>query len=103
MGDFRLERTARRFWELRGRGGRATTAVGALDHGVTRVIAEDSARDDPLSMTRTPNGAARTSAPLVLRCLRLPRRDGGPLTPRGGVGDRHDLPPPALTVSHARS
>ena len=103
MDDGRLTSAPGRFWEVRGRGGTATTAVVALDHGVTRVIAEDSARADPLSLTRTRNAAAWTSARLVLRCLRLLRRDGGLLPARGGVGEPHDLPPPAVTVSHAVS
>ena len=62
MDDGRLTSAPDRFWEVRGRGGTATTAVVALDHGVTRVIAEDSARADPLSLTRTRNAAAWTSA-----------------------------------------
>ncbi len=91
-----------RFWELRGRGGIATTAVVAIDNGCTRVIAEDSARADPLSLTRTRDAAAWTSARLVLRSLRLLRRDGGPpLSAADGPAAPGTVPPAAVTVSHA--
>jgi hypothetical protein len=90
-----------RFWEVRGRTGTAATAVVALDDGFTRVIAEDSARADPLSLTRTRDAAAWTSARLVLRCLRLLQRDGGPLPAGDGLAEPRNLPPPAVTVSHA--
>lgn len=103
MDDGQLTSAPSRFWEVRGRDGTATTAVVALGDGVTRVIAEDSARADPLSLTRTRNAAAWTSARLVLRCLRLLRRNGGPPPAGGGLVERQDLPPPAVTVSHAAS
>jgi hypothetical protein len=103
VDDGRPTSAPRRFWELRGGGGAAATAVVAIDDGMTRVIAEDSARADPLSLTRTRNAAAWTSARLVLRCLRLLRRDGGPLPARDGVAKRHDLPRPAVTVGQAAS
>jgi hypothetical protein len=91
-----------RFWELRGRSGIATTAVVAIDNGCTQVIAKDSARADPLSLTRTRDAAAWTSARLVLRCLRLLRRDGSPpLSATDGLAAPGNVPPAAVTVSHA--
>ena len=87
MDDGRPVSAPSRFWELRGRSGTATTAVVAIDDGFTRVIAEDSARADPLSLTRTRDAAAWTSARLVLRCLRLLRREAA--RPRLGTASRN--------------
>jgi hypothetical protein len=100
MDDGRLTSAPGRFWELRD-GGTATTAVVAVDNGVTRTIAEDSAPADPLSLTRTRNAAAWTSARLILRCLRSLRRDVGPLPVRDGLVEWRALPAPAVTVGHA--
>ena len=101
MDDGRPASAPSRFWEVRGRGDTATTAVVALDQGFTRVIAQDSARADPLSLTRTRDAAAWTSAHLVLRTLRSLHRDGGPITQGDDLADPRSLPPPAVTVSHA--
>jgi hypothetical protein len=100
MDDGRLTSAPGRFWELRG-GGTANTAVVAVDEGVTRTIAEDSVAVDPLSLTRTRNAAAWTSARLILRCLRSLRRDGGPLPGGDGLVEWPALPAPAVTVGHA--
>ena len=89
-----------RFWELREGSGTATAAVLALDDGFTRVIAQGSARADPLSLTRTRNAAAWTCARLVLHCLR--RLQAGDLDPtQDGLAEPRKLPPPAVTVRHA--
>jgi len=90
-----------RFWELRQGGGTATAALVALDDGFTRVIAQDSARADPLSLTRTRNAAAWTSARLVLHCLRRLQRDGRVVPTQNGVGKPRNVPRPAVTVCHA--
>ncbi len=103
MDDGRPTSAPARFWEVRGRGGTAASGVVALDGGLTRAIAEDSARADPLSLARTRDAAAWTSARLVLRCLRLLWRDGGPLPARDGVLKPQELPRPAVTLSHAAS
>ena len=116
-----------RFWELREGSGTATAAVVALDDGFTRVIAQGSARADPLSLTRTRNAAAWTCARLVLHCLRpapagrrsrpdpgRPRRTAKPAStaghcpPRGAHGDTrscgqepHGLAPPRVVCRSA--
>ena len=90
-----------RFWELRGGRGTAIAAVVALDDGCARVIAQDSARADPLSLTRTRNAAAWTSARLVLRCLRRLERDGGVVATGDGIAEPQNPPPAAVTVRHA--
>jgi hypothetical protein len=101
MDDGRPASAPDRFWELHGRGGTAGATVVALDRGLPRVIAEDSARADPLSLTRTRDSAAWTSARLVLRCLRLLQRDGAPPPARHALPPRRELPPPAVTAGHA--
>ena len=68
MDDGLQTSASSRFWELREGSGTATAAVVALDDGFTRVIAHGSACADPLSLTRTRNAAAWTSARLVLHC-----------------------------------
>jgi hypothetical protein len=91
-----------RFWELRERRGTATATVVAIDDGVARVIASDSARADPLSLTRARNAAAWASGRLVLRCLRsLGRVGGSALARHGVVADLRELPSPAVIVRHA--
>jgi hypothetical protein len=90
-----------RFWELRGGNGTAAAAVVAVDGGLMRVVAQDAARTDPLSLTRTRNAAAWTSARLVLRCLRRLERDGGVLATQDRIAKPHHLPPAAVTVRHA--
>lgn len=90
-----------RFWELRGATGTATAAVVALDDGFTSVIAQDSARADSLSLTRTRNSAAWTSARLVLHCLRRLKRDGDPAQTHGAPVEPRNPPPPPVTVRHA--
>ena len=85
-----------------GRTGTATAAVVALDDGFTRVIAQDSARADPLSLTRTRNAAAWTSARLVL-ALPAPAPAGRRPRPelRTALAEPRNLPPPPVTVRHA--
>lgn len=100
MDDGRPVSAPSRFWEVRGRTGTTATAVVAVDDGFTRVIAEDVARADPLSLTRTRDAAAWTSARLVLRCLRLLQRDGV-VPARGGLVKPQYLPPPSVTIRHA--
>jgi hypothetical protein len=101
MDDGRPTSAPDRFWELRERTGTAKTAVLALEDGLTRVIAEDSARADPLSLSRTRDLAAWTSARLVLRLLRLLQRDGGPFPARDAPAEPRNVPSPAVTVGHA--
>ena len=98
MDDGRPTSAPSRFWEVRGRTGTATTAVVSVGDGVTRVIARGSARADPLSLTRTRDAAAWTSARLVLRCLRSLHRDGDCVPARTDRADAEGLPPPAATV-----
>ena len=61
------------------RTGTAATAVAAVGGraGVTCVIAQGSARADPLSLARTRHMAAWASAHLVLRSLRSLHRNAG--------------------------
>jgi hypothetical protein len=89
---------------VRGRTGTAATAataVAAVGEGVTRVIAQGSARADPLSLARTRHAAAWASAHLVLRSLRSLHRHGDPVPPRADLADARSLPPPATIVRHA--
>jgi hypothetical protein len=88
-----------RFWELREGCGSATAAVVRIDDG--RVIAEDRARADPLSLTRTRNAAAWTSARLILRCLRSLAQGDRPFPGRSSHAERRALPTVAVTVRHA--
>jgi hypothetical protein len=101
MDDGRPTSGANRFWELREGSGTTTAAVVAVDDGYTQSIAQGSARADPLSLTRTRNAAAWTSARLVLRCLRRLQRDGELVPTQGGIGEPRNPPPPAVTVCHA--
>jgi hypothetical protein len=101
MDDGRPTSAPNRFWELRGRTDTASTALVALEDGFTRVIAQDSAPADPLSLGRTRNAAAWTGAHLVLRTLRSLHPNGGPVAGKEDVVARTNLPPPAVTVSHA--
>ena len=101
MDDGRPTSAPERFWEVRERTGTAKTAVVAVEDGRTRVIAEDSARADPLSLSRTRDRAAWTSARLVLRCLRLLQRDGGPVPAGDAPAEPRNVPSPAVTVGHA--
>jgi hypothetical protein len=101
MDDGRPTSAPDRFWEVRERTGTARTAVVALEDGSTRVMAEDSARADPLSLSRTRDRAAWTSARLVLRCLRLLQRDGGSVPAGETPAAPRSLPSPAVTVAHA--
>jgi hypothetical protein len=101
MDDGRPTSAPSRFWEVRGQSDTATTAVVALDDGFMRVVAQGSARADPLSLTRTRNAGAWTSAHLVLRSLRLLHRDGGPVRQGNDLADPRNLPPAAVTTSHA--
>jgi hypothetical protein len=101
MDDGQPASAPSRFWEVRGRSETVTAALVAVADGFARVIAKGSAPADPLSVTRTRNAAAWTSAHLVVRSLRSLHRDGS-LVPHGeDLADPRDLPPPAVTVSHA--
>jgi hypothetical protein len=101
MDDGLSTSASSRFWELRQGSGIATAAVVRLYDGYTRVIAQGSARADPLSLTRTRNAAAWTCARLVLHCLRRLQRDGGLVPTQNGLGEPRNVPPPAVTVRHA--
>jgi hypothetical protein len=100
LDDGRPTSAPDRFWELRGRTGTGRAAVVALEDGRARVIAEDAVRTDPLSLSRTRERAAWTSARLVLHCLRLLRRDGRPAGAGDAPAEPRRLPPPAVTVAH---
>ena len=91
-GRWSAGQRAEPLWEVRGRTGTTATAVVAVNDGFTRVIAEDVARADPLSLTRTRDAAAWTSARLVLRCLRLLQRDG--VVPAGAASRNRSTYPP---------
>jgi len=100
MDDGRPGGAPSRFWELRDRNGTATTAVVALDGDARRLVAQGSARADPLSLTRTRASAAWASARLVLRCLRLLERK--PALPREHAHTQPPGSPPAtITIAHA--
>ena len=101
MDDGRPTSAPIRFWEVRGRTGRATTTVAAVGDGVTRVIARGSARADPLSLARTRHAAAWASAHLVLRSLRSLRRHGDCVPARTDRADAEGPPPAGATVIHA--
>ena len=101
LDDGRPTSAPDRFWDLRARTGAARTAVVALEDGRARVVAEDAARADPLSLSRTRDRAAWTSARLVLRCLRLLQRDGGPGPAGETPAEPRNVPAPAVTVGHA--
>lgn len=102
MDDGRPTGAPDRFWEVRERTGTANIAIVALEDGRRRVIAEDSARADPLSLSRTRERAAWASARLVLRCLRLLHRDGGSVPTQGDTpAAPRDVPSPAVTAAHA--
>jgi hypothetical protein len=101
MDDGRPTSAPDRFWEVRARTGTGKAAVVALDDGRPRVIAEDSVRTDPLSLSRTRERAAWTSARLVLHCLRLLQRDGGSVGAGDTPGQPRNVPSPAVTVAHA--
>jgi hypothetical protein len=101
MDDGRPTSAPSRFWEVRGRSDMTTTAVVALNDGFTRVVAQGSARADPLSLTRTRNAGAWTAARLVLRSLRSLHRDGGPVREGNDLADPRNLPPAAVTINHA--
>ena len=101
MDDGRPTSAPIRFWEVRGRTGRATTTVAAVGDGVTRVIARGSARADPLSLARTRDAAAWASAHLVLRSLRSLRRHGDCVPARTDLADAEGPPPAGTTVLHA--
>ena len=101
MDDGRPASAPDRFWDVRGHSGMTSAAVVALDDGLPQVIAEDTARADPLSLTRTREAAAWTSARLVLRCLRLLQRHGVPPRARHALPHQPELPPTAVTVGHA--
>lgn len=88
---------AMRFWELRSRAGTTTTALVTLGDGGRRVIAAQTARADPLSLTRTRNIAAWEGARLVVRNLRSLVRDGA--VPASGGRSRAAGPPDAKTVA----
>lgn len=101
VDDGRPASAPRRFWDVRGGTGAAKTALVEVAGAGRRVIAEDSARADPLSLTRTRDDAAWTSARLVLRCLRLLARDGR--LEEGGAAALEPLalPSTAATMRHA--
>ncbi len=101
MDDGRPTSAPIRFWEVRGRTGAATTAVAAVGDGVTRVIAQGSARADPLSLARTRHAAAWASAHLVLRSLRSLHLQGHWVPARADLADARGPPSPAATVRHA--
>jgi hypothetical protein len=90
-----------RFWELHDRKGAATTSLVAVLDGSSEVLAQAAVPTDALSLTRTRNLAAWEAAHLVLRALRLLRRDGArPGKGIGGVG-LPNTPPAATTIRHA--
>jgi hypothetical protein len=99
MDDGRPDGAASRFWEVHGRSETTATAVVHLADGGAQVIAEASARADPLSLGRTRNSGAWTSAHLVVRSLRMLARDGA-LAYGGDPPEQRGLPPTAVTVRH---
>jgi hypothetical protein len=93
--------SAKRFWELHDRAGKAETSLVAFTDEGWGLLARSSVPADALSLERTRNLAAWEGARLVLRTLRLLRRDGA--LPRCGdtpVGER-DSPPATTTFGHA--
>ena len=77
MDDGRPASAPSRFWEVRG-AHRHSQHGGRRRRGRRRASdRRRPARADPLSLTRTRDAAAWTSARLVLRCLRSLQRDGG--------------------------
>ena len=102
MDDGLSTSASSRFWELRQGTSTATAAVVALDNGYTSVIAQDSARADSLSLTRTRHSAAWTSARLVLYCLRRLKRDGEPAPTHDALAEPRNPPPPDLRCSRTR-
>lgn len=101
MDDGRPTSAPERFWEVRGRTGTGRAAVVAVGDGRARVVAEDAVRTDPLSLSRTRDRAAWTSARLVLHCLRQLRRDGGPVGGGDAPAEPRTAPAPAVTFAHA--
>lgn len=101
MDDGRPASAPRRFWDVRRRSATAATTLVALDDDAPKVIAEAFARADPLSVTRTRNAAAWTSAHLVLRTLRFLYRDGELVQQGEDVPDARSLPSPFVIARHA--
>jgi hypothetical protein len=101
LDDGRPASAPSRFWALRDGSRAVNTAVVDLGIGRTQVVAEAAARVHWLSLTRTRDAAAWTSARLVLQCLRSLHQDGGLLPAGGAPAERPNLPSPAATVSHA--
>jgi hypothetical protein len=101
LDDGRPASALSRFWALCDATRTANTAVVSLGNGLTRVVAEAAAPVHWLSLTRTRDAAAWTSARLVLQCLRSLQQEGGLLLAGGAPSERPNLPSPAATVSHA--
>jgi hypothetical protein len=101
MEDGGSSGSAKRFWELHDRDGEAETSLVAFTHGTRRLLASSALPADALSLERTRNLAAWEGARLMLRTLRLLRRDGA-LPDRGSapVSDRN-TPAATTTVGHA--
>jgi hypothetical protein len=100
MDDGGSRGSASRFWELHNGEGVTGTSIVALTDGSRQVLARDSVRADALSLTRTRNLAAWGAAHLVLRTLRLLRRDGAPPTPRNDPVNEQHTPTAATTIGH---
>ncbi|MGZ4264281.1 MAG: glucosamine inositolphosphorylceramide transferase family protein [Solirubrobacteraceae bacterium] len=101
VDDGRPASAPSRFWALRDGSSAANTAVVSLRNGHPRVVAAATAPVHPLSLTRTRDAAAWTSARLVLLCLRSLQRECGLLPGGGAPAECRDLPSPAATASHA--
>jgi hypothetical protein len=101
LDDGRPASAPSRFWALCDATRTANTAVVSLGNGRRQVVAEAAARVHWLSLTRTRDAAAWTSARLVLQCLRSLQQEGGLLLAGGAPAERPNLPSPAATVSHA--
>jgi hypothetical protein len=93
--------SAKRFWELHDREGQAETSLVTFTEGEWRLLAQSRVPADALSLERTRNLAAWEGARLVLRTLRLVRRDRA-LSQLGSspVGKR-DSPAATTTIGHA--
>jgi hypothetical protein len=101
LDDGRPASAPSRFWALRDASRTANTAVVSVGDGLAQVVAEAAAPVHWLSLTRTRDAAAWTSARLVLQCLRSLQREGGRIPGGGAPAERRNLPSPAATVSHA--
>jgi hypothetical protein len=101
LDDGRPASAPSRFWALCDASRTVKTAVVSLGNGPTRVVAEAAAPVHWLSLTRTRDAAAWTSARLVLQSLRSLQQERGLLPGGAAPAERRNLPSPAATVSHA--